>query len=58
MRAAGPDVFLDAIEMLSEDSLKRLARYAKGGFTNDPQAGFWTAADLSRSASVTAASPD
>src|SRR5262249_14627095 len=31
LRAAGPDAFFDAIEMLSPDSLERLERYAKGG---------------------------
>ena len=46
LRAAGPDAFFDAIEMLSDDSLERLQRYAKGGFTSEPQPGFWTAADL------------
>jgi site-specific DNA-methyltransferase (adenine-specific) len=48
LRAAGPDAFFDAIEMLSPDSLERLERYAKGGFTDDPQPGFWTAQDLAR----------
>ena len=48
LRAAGPDAFFDAIEMLSPDSLERLERYAKGGFTNSPQPGFWTAQDLVR----------
>lgn len=46
LRAAGPDAFFDAIEMLSEDSLERLERYAKGGFTDNPQPGFWTLSDL------------
>ena len=48
LRAAGPDAFFDAIEMLSEDSLERLQRYAKGGFTDNPQPGFWTTQDLAR----------
>ncbi len=48
LRAAGPDAFFDAIEMLSSDGLERLERYAKGGFTDDPQPGFWTANDLAR----------
>lgn len=48
LRAAGPDAFFDAIEMLSEESLERLKRYAKGGFTDDPQPGFWTTQDLAR----------
>jgi DNA modification methylase len=46
LRAAGPDAFFDAIEMLSHDSLERLERYAKGGFTDNPQPGFWTPQDL------------
>jgi DNA modification methylase len=46
LRAAGPEAFFDAIEMLSDDSLERLQRYAKGGFTSEPQPGYWTAADL------------
>ncbi len=49
LRAAGLEVFFDAIELRSQDGLDRLQRYAKGGFTADPQPGFWTAADLSRS---------
>ena len=51
LRAAGPDAFFDAIEMLSQDSLERLERYAKGGFTDNPQPGFWTSQDLARRAS-------
>ncbi len=46
LRAAGPDAFFDAIDMLSHDSLERLERYAKGGFTDNPQPGFWTSHDL------------
>ena len=46
LRAAGPDAFFDAIEMLSQDSLERLERYATGGFTDHPQPGFWTAQEL------------
>jgi site-specific DNA-methyltransferase (adenine-specific) len=46
LRAAGPEAFFDAVEMLSDDSLERLQRYAKGGFTSEPQPGYWTAADL------------
>ncbi|MEO5899372.1 MAG: site-specific DNA-methyltransferase [Ilumatobacteraceae bacterium] len=51
LRAAGPEAFFDAIEMLSCDSLERLERYANGGFTNNPQPGFWTADDLQRRSS-------
>ena len=46
LRAAGPDAFFDAIELLSDESLERLRRYAKGGFSNDPQPGFWTVEEL------------
>ncbi len=46
LRAAGPDAFFDAIEMLSGEHLDRLARYAKGGRTDDPQLGFWATPDL------------
>jgi site-specific DNA-methyltransferase (adenine-specific) len=48
LRAAGPDAFFDAIEMLSPESLARLVEYAGGGRTGDPQLGFWTAQDLAR----------
>lgn len=48
LRAAGIDAFFDAIEMLSQDSLDRLQEYAKGGRTEEPLPGFWTAQDLAR----------
>ncbi len=48
LRAAGPDAFFDAIDMLGDDGQQRLALYAKGAMTGDPQPGFWTAADLAR----------
>jgi DNA modification methylase len=48
LRAAGPDAFFDAIEMLSAEDRTRLARYAKGGHRDAPELGFWTAADLDR----------
>ena len=46
LRAAGPNAFFDAIEMLSQDSVERLEQYARGGSTDDPLPGFWTAPDL------------
>jgi len=46
LRAAGPEAFFDAVHMLDADHLDRLRHYAKGGFTTDPQLGFWTAKDL------------
>ena len=50
LRAAGPDAFFDAVDLLSADGRARLGRYAGGGCTGEPQAGFWTAADLERRA--------
>ncbi|MFV0260442.1 MAG: DNA methyltransferase [Acidimicrobiales bacterium] len=57
LRAAGPDAFFDAIEMLSDEGRQRLARYAKGGFTANPQPGFWTVADLERRSETGATRP-
>jgi modification methylase len=48
LRAAGPDAVFDVVDLLSEEGLERLARYAKGGLTRRPELGFWTAADLAR----------
>ena len=48
LRAAGPDAFFDAVELLSSDGRERLQRYAKGGFTNAPEPGFWTPQELTR----------
>lgn len=48
LREAGPKAFFDAIEMLDIDGIERLRLYAKGGFTDNPQQGFWTSADLDR----------
>jgi modification methylase len=48
LHSAGPLAFFDAIEILSDDGRARLELYAKGGFTGNPQPGFWTQADLAR----------
>jgi len=48
LRAAGPDAFFDAIELRSDDGRARLERYANGGHTKRPLAGFWSDADLAR----------
>jgi hypothetical protein len=48
LRAAGPGTLYDVVDLLSDEAFDRLARYAKGGRTGDPQTGFWTADDLSR----------
>jgi site-specific DNA-methyltransferase (adenine-specific) len=46
LRAAGPEAFFDAIDMLSDDGRDRLARYALGGRTAQPLLGFWVYGDL------------
>jgi DNA modification methylase len=48
LRAAGPSVVFDAVDVLSPDGRERLQRYAKGGHTEAPAPGFWTTADLDR----------
>ena len=45
LRAAGPESFWDAVEMLSDEGRRRLHEYAQG--TCDvPLAGFWTEDEL------------
>ena len=46
LRAVGPKVLFDAIEMLAEDQRSRLKRYAKGGNSSVPELGFWTSKEL------------
>jgi DNA modification methylase len=58
LRAAGPDAFFDAVDLLSREGLARLALYAKGGYTTDPQLGFWSAADLASWARPIGRAPD
>ena len=48
LRAAGPDAFFDAVEMLSAVGRDRLKVYAARGFGDGPQPGFWTSDDLAR----------
>lgn len=48
LRSAGPEAFFDAIEMLSSEGRARLERYASGGYSDNPQPGFWTNADVAR----------
>jgi DNA modification methylase len=48
LRAAGPNAFFDAIEMLSDEGRDRLRRYAAGGHADLPLLGFWMPADLAR----------
>ncbi len=51
LRSAGPEAFFDAIEMLSDEGRGRLELYATGGYTDNPQLGFWTSADIARRSS-------
>jgi hypothetical protein len=45
IRAAGPGVVFDALEMLSGEQTERLCWYAKGGHDQAPLPGFWTEAE-------------
>jgi site-specific DNA-methyltransferase (adenine-specific) len=47
LRAAGPDAFFDAIQMLSERDCLRLSDYATGHHRR-PLPGFWTDEDVAR----------
>jgi site-specific DNA-methyltransferase (adenine-specific) len=46
LRAAGPNAFFDAVEMLSSEGLARLETYAGGGYADSPLPGFWTEDEL------------
>jgi len=48
MRAAGPTVIFDAVDLFSTGGRERLQGYAKGGHSNAAEPGFWTTADLTR----------
>ena len=48
LRAAGPDAFFDAVEMLADDGRKRLEGYARDGASEGPKPGFWSRDDLVR----------
>ncbi|MGI9079887.1 MAG: DNA methyltransferase [Acidimicrobiales bacterium] len=48
LRAAGPSVVFDIVDLLSPQGRERLERYAKGDHTQTPAPGFWTTADLGR----------
>jgi DNA modification methylase len=47
LRAAGPAAVFDVVDLLSDAGRTRLRAYAKGGRTDVPEPGFWTAADVS-----------
>jgi site-specific DNA-methyltransferase (adenine-specific) len=46
LRAVGPGVVFDAIEMLADDQRERLKTYAQGGHRARPECGFWTPKDV------------
>ena len=46
LRAAGPKVVFDAVEMLAESGRPRLAAYAAGGRTFRPEPGYWSPGEL------------
>ena len=46
LRAAGPGVFFDVVDLLSADAVDRLRAYAKGHGATEPRSGFWTPSDL------------
>ena len=47
LRAAGPELVFDVIDLLADTDRARLAEYGRGGATDRPRPGFWTNADLS-----------
>jgi modification methylase len=51
LRAAGPAVLFDVVDMLTDDGPRRLRRYATGGAPGGPQPGFWTAPDIAAAGS-------
>jgi site-specific DNA-methyltransferase (adenine-specific) len=46
LRAAGRRVCFDVIDLLSDEAIDRLQRYAKGATTATPLPGFWSETDL------------
>jgi site-specific DNA-methyltransferase (adenine-specific) len=48
LRAVGPGVVFDAIEMLAEEQSERLKLYAQGGQRERPLPGFWTDKEIAR----------
>jgi site-specific DNA-methyltransferase (adenine-specific) len=46
LRAVGPAVLFDAIEMLADDQRRRLSLYARGDHHTRAECGFWTEKDL------------
>lgn len=48
LRAAGPNLVFDVIDLLSHEARERLASYAVRGSGTGPEPGFWRHADLDR----------
>jgi site-specific DNA-methyltransferase (adenine-specific) len=48
LRAVGPAIVFDAIEMLADDQRARLKIYAQGGRYTRPEVGFWTEKDIAK----------
>jgi site-specific DNA-methyltransferase (adenine-specific) len=48
LRAAGPGLVFDIVDLLSEPARRRLAGYVAGGAADGPQPGFWAPDDLDR----------
>jgi hypothetical protein len=46
LRAAGPEVVFDVVDLLADNGRARLAGYATGGSTGVAQLGFWTCTDI------------
>lgn len=46
LRAAGPGTLADVVDLTDDAAVQRLRAYAKGGRTDSPEPGFWTARDL------------
>jgi DNA modification methylase len=46
LRAAGPGLVTDVVDLRCETGRDRLRRYAKGGYRADPQPGFWSPEEL------------
>lgn len=48
VRAAGPSLVFDVVDLLSAEAVSRLASYAATGPAAPPLPGFWTSAELAR----------
>jgi len=48
LRAAGPGIVFDVVDVRSPDGRARLVHYASDRRPSGPQLGFWTAKDLGR----------